>query len=221
MLDAARILRLHDLATARWHGSTAALPVAEGAFDQLVIDQHRANFDLWHREDEARDPRAQDHHIAGIKHEIDSLNQRRNDLAEQIDIHLLEVCRLRPAQPLQTQAQPLETPAQPSEPQPEVPLHSETPGLIIDRLSILALKIFHTADEVRRPGASDGHHDRNRNRLSVLNEQRTDLAFCLDGLWTEVLAGRRRFKLYRQLKIYNDPSLNTFLYLRSPASTSS
>ncbi len=201
MLVAFQIPRLHDLATAFWHDPEAAPPQPESGFDQLILDQHRANFDLWHREDEARDPLAGDSVIAQVKHDIDRLNQRRNDLVEQIDSILLEA-------------------AAPDPRGPQAPLHSETPGLIIDRLSILALKIFHTAAEVRRPNAPPEHHNRNRSRLSVLNEQRTDLASCLAELWSDVRGGRRRFKLYRQLKMYNDPSLNPILYGRTrPASS--
>ena len=189
MLDAIHITALHDLATAHWHHPAAA-PQPVTPFDQLILDQHRANFDLWHREDEARDPLASDHAIVHTKHDIDRLNQRRNDLVEQIDIALLASC----------------------DPNPTAPLHSETPGLIIDRLSILALKIFHTAEEIHRPSATAAHRDRNLARFAVLTEQRDDLAACLNQLWTDVLASRRRFKLYKQLKMYNDPSLNPILY---------
>ena len=92
------------------------------------------------------------------------------------------------------------------------PLHSESPGLILDRLSILALKLYHTAEESRRASASGEHRQRNIERLQLLEEQREDLAACLNTLWTEVLSGKRRFKLYRQLKMYNDPDLNPAVY---------
>ncbi|MGB8259692.1 MAG: DUF4254 domain-containing protein, partial [Terracidiphilus sp.] len=97
-------------------------------------------------------------------------------------------------------------------PEPAAPLHSESPGLMIDRLSILALKIYHTREEAERTGAPTGHAERNRERLEVLVEQRADLAACLDTFWAEVVSGRRRFKLYRQLKMYNDPTLNPAIY---------
>jgi hypothetical protein len=83
---------------------------------------------------------------------------------------------------------------------------------MIDRLSILALKVFHTREEIDRPNAPAGHRDRNRDRLALLTEQRNDLAACLDQLWLDVLAGKRRFKIYRQLKMYNDPTLNPAIY---------
>lgn len=192
MLSGSHIVTLHDQCTAHGHDASSPAPDPSSPFDQLVLDQHQANYDLWHREDQARDPNASDHTIVAVKHDIDHLNQRRNDLAEQIDLALLH---LAPANST-------------------APLHSESPGLIIDRLSILALKIFHTEEQLHR--STPEHQHRNQSRLLVLNEQRTDLAACLDSLWTEVLAGRRRFKLYRQLKMYNDPTLNPVLYTRSP-----
>jgi hypothetical protein len=199
MLDAARILRLHDRSTLHGHNPAASAPRPDSALAELVLDQHQANFDLWHREDEARDPLAPDHTIAEVKHAIDRLNQLRNDRAEQIDLMLLA-----------------EIEEQGFHLNPVAPLHSESPGLIIDRLSILALKIFHTEEEAHR--STTEHQDRNLLRLAVLNEQRGDLAACLDALWTEALAGRRRFKLYRQLKMYNDPALNPVLYGQTQSS---
>ena len=138
--------------------------------------------------------------MASVKRRIDKTNQRRNDLAEQLDRALLGW---------------LETEGFESLPNPEAPLHSESPGLIVDRLSILALKIYHTREEAERQDAPAGHAERNRQRLAILEEQRSDLAGCLDALWRQTLAGTRRFKLYRQLKMYNDPTLNPAIYRRN------
>lgn len=204
MLSAEKIVSLHDGLTRDWHLHEAAIaapadPDAAASLDwlALVALQHRANFDLWHIEDEARTPGATDAELAGVKRRVDSTNQRRNDLAEQLDRRLLAW--------LEPQFLP----------NAAAPLHSESPGLIIDRLSILALKIFHTAEEAARSDAPEGHAERNRQRLSILEEQRSDLAACLDSLWQEVLRGHRRFKLYRQLKMYNDPSLNPSIYRKA------
>lgn len=90
--------------------------------------------------------------------------------------------------------------------------------MMIDRLSILALKIYHTKEEAERMDAPPGHAERNRERLAILEEQRIDLAGCLDTLWRETVGGTRRFKLYRQLKMYNDPTLNPAIYGKSGAS---
>ncbi len=192
-LEADHITELHAQANAHWHDASHPAPDARHSLDKLILEQHRANFDLWHREDAARDPMAADQAIAAVKRAIDKLNQRRNDLTERIDQCLIKA---------QSQLDAA----------PDIPLNSETPGLIIDRLSILSLKLFHTEEEIRRPGATGQHRERNTERLAILTEQRTDLAACLAALWTEVLAGRRRFKLYRQLKMYNDPELNPVLY---------
>jgi hypothetical protein len=196
--SAAAIAALHDEATRRWHHDPASNPPVPEPLYATILAQHRANFDLWHTEDRARDPRATDADLAEVKRSIDAINQRRNDLAEQCDTllleHVTEILGLKGG------------------PDSTAPLNSESPGLIIDRLSILALKIFHTQEEIHRPHAPTGHADRNRQRLGLLTEQRSDLVACLDQLWSDVLQGTRRFKIYRQLKMYNDPSLNPAIY---------
>ena len=194
------ILYLHDMFTKWWHAHPEPAPRewhdAHGRvhWHARIELHHRENFELWHIEDEARRPGASDAEIADCKRRIDRTNQRRNDLAEKLDEWLLE--HLAPL----------------GLPNPDAPLHSESPGLIIDRLSILALKIYHTREEIRRPGAPAGHSQRNHARLLVLEEQLADLAGCLDALWDDTLAGAQRFKLYRQLKMYNDPALNPAIY---------
>ncbi len=203
MLNLASLTRIHDEATRTWHLDQSISPAFQPSshpaiqpaspLELLAVQQHRANFDLWHQEDAARNPQATDTAIAEVKHVIDRLNQLRNDLVEQIDCVLL-------CEAIQSA---------------DAPLHSETPGLIVDRLSILALKIYHTAEEAHRDSASPQHRARNGDRLSVLLEQRQDLASCLEDLWAQVLAGKRRFKLYRQMKMYNDPDLNPVLYSHS------
>jgi hypothetical protein len=194
MLDALLITKMQDELTAALHETERELAVETSAdgLMALAMAQHRANFELWHEEDKARVPDASNAEIAGVKRAIDALNQKRNDLVEKIDVWLIE--RL----------------AQSS----TAPLHSETPGLIVDRLSILALKIYHTREESVRESATEEHRLRNVERLALLEEQRGDLAECLDVLWAEVLGGTRRFKLYRQMKMYNDPELNPAVYAR-------
>lgn len=194
MLSAEHLATLHDQLTRGWHEGSSASPDIDNEWFQRVARHHRANFDLWHIEDEARTPGATDSDLASVKRRIDRTNQLRNDLAEQLDCALLDH--------LASQSLPI----------PSAPLHSESPGLIIDRLSILSLKIYHTREEAERVDAPRGHTERNQGRLAILEEQRADLAGCLDVLWRETLAGTRRFKLYRQLKMYNDPTLNPAIY---------
>jgi hypothetical protein len=203
MLSANEIAALHDTMTQEWHlrppqpasqpAPADPLPDA-AAWSEAVIRQHLANFELWHIEDEARRPDATDAEMAAVKRRIDPTNQRRNDLAEKLDLALLAFLEPRHL------------------PNPQAELHSESPGLIIDRLSILALKIYHTREEAQRSDVSEEHRQRNHQRLKILLEQRADLAGCLDQLWRQTLAGSRRFKLYRQLKMYNDPTLNPAIY---------
>ena len=202
MLTALQITRLQDQATLRWHQDLAAsapltpavseTPAASADMIELALAHHRANFDLWHEEDKVREPGATDTSIASLKRSIDALNQKRNDLVEALDRTLLAEAGVQ---------------------NPAAPLHSESPGLILDRLSVLALKLYHTAEEAHRATASEAHRQRNLARLDLLREQRDDLASCLDELWQQTLAGRRRFKLYRQLKMYNDPDLNPAVYV--------
>lgn len=205
MLDALEIVRMQDEATERWHRNETwpdalTLALAEDpktvqqqspGLLQIALANHRANYDLWHEEDKAREPDAADDRIAAVKHAIDVLNQSRNDLVEAMDRLLLAEAGAQNC---------------------DAPLHSETPGLMVDRLSILALKIYHTAEESRRDSATEEHRQKNRDRLTLLQEQRGDLAVCLNAVWKDVLAGKRRFKLYRQMKMYNDPELNPVVY---------
>ncbi len=206
MLSAQAIVDLHDQRTRAWHvvdpapcegGSAGRVePVDNPAAEwlALVARQHRSNFDLWHIEDEARAPGATDAELAAVKRRIDATNQLRNDLVEDLDRALTAWLAERGL------------------PREEAPLNSESPGLIVDRLSILSLKIYHTREEAARAHAPAGHAGRNHARLQILEEQRADLAGCLDALWQQTLAGTRRFKLYRQLKMYNDPALNPAIY---------
>jgi len=209
MVSVQQIVTLQDGTTRSWHdtphadfggsptsaaGDANSEEKAREEWLMLVARQHHANFDLWHIEDEARAPGASDTDLAAVKRRVDVTNQLRNDLVEDVDRMLLGWLEKRGL------------------PKRDAPLNSETPGLIIDRLSILSLKIYHTREEVERLHSPVGHSARNRERLAILEKQRRDLAGCLDVLWKEILNGTRRFELYRQLKMYNDPALNPAIY---------
>ena len=193
-INASGILRVFDQSIADWHKEPSSPSGPWPNELRSLLDLHRANFDLWHEEDKARDPIATDAAIAEVKRNIDRFNQQRVDSLEQFDAMLFQLL------------------AEYGLPNPAAPLHSETPGIMVDRLSILSLKLYHTQEEIDRANATVEHKDRNRERLGILNQQRADLADCLNVLWQQVLDGQRSFKLYRQLKMYNDPTLNPVLY---------
>jgi hypothetical protein len=197
-VDAHAIVRLQDQRTLEWHAIPPPIPSHTGrniretaeSLQGLVEAQHATNYTLWHAEDEARRPGTQHADLARIKQQIDRVNQHRNDITEQIDALLL----LHLGYPSGGEQ------------------HSETPGMIMDRLSILSLRLFHTREEMERAGAPPGHRERNRSRLGTIEEQRGDLTVCLERLWRQICAGQRHFKQYRQLKMYNDPDLNPAIY---------
>lgn len=202
MFRPASVTALQDKHTALWHivpvtdealaaGRDAA--IAPDSADALLLRQHLANFELWHEEDKAREPGASDARIAAVKRAIDRLNQRRHDVTELLDALLLDL-------------------AHHAHWNEGSPLYSETPGMMTDRLSILSLKIFHTQEEMARQNAPSGHRERNAGRLAVLEAQRGDLAVCLHEMWQRVEAGHAHFRLYKQLKMYNDRDLNPAMY---------
>ena len=177
----------------QWHES---IPSVEGQdLESLIVRQHLENFTLWHHEDDARNPSATDSTIAQVKRAIDACNQRRNDLIEQIDIFLL--------QSLAEKGVLLDM---------STPMNSETPGSMIDRSSIMSLKIYHMGEEANRESASIQHRDKAAKKVVVLQQQISDLGTCLLELLQAVQAGARHFKTYRQFKMYNDPTLNPKIY---------
>lgn len=187
------LLALHDEALATWYRDKPD-EVASGAeLRALVLAQHFCNFSLWNHEDEARRRDVADSHIADTKRAIDTWNQKRNDLIERLDVFLLE--ELKDADITRARQ------------------NSETAGSMVDRCSILALKIHHMGVNAARVDDLEVAVQ-SAGKLKVLRQQRDDLASCLQELIDDFRAGRRFFKLYRQYKAYNDPRLNPALYTR-------
>jgi hypothetical protein len=182
-LNAAEVVALHDRALAN------ARPAGASALEQ----NHWHNCKLWAQEDLARRRHVADAEIAANKRAIDAHNQKRNDAIERIDEELL--ASLKDVRR-----------------KPGARLSSETPGAMIDRLSILALKIHHMRLQTERTDAGREHVETCRTKLAVLVEQRADLAACLDRLLDEARRGESYFKVYRQFKMYNDPKLNPAIY---------
>jgi hypothetical protein len=176
-----------------WHSQPVFNPCRDLLY--LVCEQHKFNFLLWHEEDIARSPHVGDSRIAAVKRAIDRFNQQRNDATERIDDFLKREIEDRTV---------IVT--------PEARWNSETPGSVIDRLSILALRIYHMQEQVNRPDAEADHVERSRQKLSVLELQHQDLSTALAELLADIFAGRKRLKVYRQYKMYNDPALNPYLY---------
>ena len=180
----------------QWHVKAPEPNYDEASdFPSLVSRQHYVNFELWHQEDMARDLDAPDSKIAAVKRAIDVLNQRRNDMIEQMDQCLLTVLHKNN---IQCTA--------------DAEMNSETPGSIIDRLSINALKIYHMDEEIQRRNVADEHRKKCSVKLSVLNDQRNDLKKSLETLLADLNNGKKRLKVYQQMKMYNDENLNPILY---------
>ena len=177
----------------RWHEVEPAH--AEEGLQGKVCDLHRFNFLLWHEEDIARSPAVTDTRIAAVKRAIDGYNQARNDAIEKLDDWLIGelATRLVVARA-------------------EAPAATETPGAAIDRLSILELRRFHMREQAERPDASPEHRAKAAEKLAVLDAQRDHLVTALDRLLAEIFSGGRPLRVFRQMKMYNDPTMNPYLY---------
>lgn len=147
----------------------------------------------WHYEDLIRDPHIDPVEALALKHRIDRSNQDRTDLVEEIDSYF------------RTQYSDIK-------PLDDARLNTESPAWAVDRLSILALKIYHMQEQTERTDASEEHRWRCKEKLSVLLEQQKDLSTAIDQLLDDYQAGRKVMKVYRQMKMYNDPSTNPVLY---------
>lgn len=168
-------------------------PFAEGSTEALLYLKNWIDTVQWHLEDIIRDPAIDPVAALALKRRIDASNQHRTDVVEQIDDRIISLFNTMNVSP-------------------EVPLNSETPAWLLDRMSILVLKIWHMEEQTQRTDATAEHRNRCAARLAVLMEQHTDMGRCFDELMSEVAAGRRRIKVYRQMKMYNDASLNPVLY---------
>jgi hypothetical protein len=177
---------------------------------QWIRTNHRFNTLLWREEDLARRTRVADAEIAANKRAIDRFNQARNDATERVDEILLVALGLVDRTSAESDT-PVSTAA------PGARLNSETAGSMVDRLSIMALKIHAMRAQTQRADADAAHLASSRRKLAQLEQQRGDLMGCLDALISDAAAGRAYFKVYRQFKMYNDARFNPVLVAEAAA----
>ncbi len=168
-------------------------PYSASSFEALLYAKNWIDTVQWHLEDIIRLPDINPVEGIAIKRRIDKSNQDRTDLVEKIDDYFLEQFRNV-------------TPA------PQARINSETPAWLLDRMSILLLKIYHMKEQTERKDATAEHIAKTKTKLSVLLEQQRDMALAFDEMMEDIGSGKRRFKVYRQMKMYNDASLNPMLY---------
>ncbi|MCI5777617.1 MAG: DUF4254 domain-containing protein [Bacteroidales bacterium] len=168
-------------------------PYPADAIEHLMYRKNWIDTVQWHLEDIIRDPQIDPVTALQIKRRIDKSNQERTDMVEYIDSYFLDKFKdVKPA--------------------PDAQINTESPAWAIDRLSILALKIYHMAIEVDRKDADKAHVEACAKKLAVLNEQHSDLSQAIEQLLADIAAGRKYMKVYKQMKMYNDPALNPVLY---------
>jgi hypothetical protein len=195
-------------AVTEWHtNKPEALPFPDvdvrtsNALLHLILNQHYMNYCIWHVEDTVRRKDLSTYVIAGCKHSIDRLNQQRNDFMEQVDVCLIRIL----------------TPYLPSpEANNNSKYNTESLGMAIDRLSIMALKIYHMEEQSQRTDVDFVHIKKCQDKMAILKEQRSDLIRAVSCLLDDYKTGSKQPKLYFQFKMYNDPALNPELYKQTP-----
>ena len=168
-------------------------PYTKGTIEYLLYAKNWVDTVQWHYEDIIRDPNIDPVAALTLKRKIDASNQERTDMVEYIDGYFLKKY---------SHVHVKDT----------AKINSESPAWAFDRLSILALKIYHMHEEANRADASQDHRDKCQAKLNVLLEQRTDLSTAIDDLLSDIENGNKFMKVYKQMKMYNDPSLNPVLY---------
>ena len=192
-LSSQAICAFHDERVAQLDRAPISAAAEASEAWQWIEADHRYNTLLWDEEDLARRTEVPDAAIAANKRAIDGYNQRRNDAIEKIDEALL--ARIASVTPRENAWH-----------------NSETAGAMIDRLSILALRLRHMTEQTERTDVAPAHIASCREKLARLVQQRADLARCLDTLLTRAGEGRAFWRIYRQFKMYNDPELNPHLH---------
>ncbi len=168
-------------------------PYQEGSIEAYLYVKNWIDTVQWHLEDLIRDPQIDPVAALALKRRIDKSNQDRTDLVEMIDSYFLTIYK-------------------DVEVKEDATINTESPAWAVDRMSILALKIYHMKEQVNRADASEEHRATCQKKLDVLLEQQKDLSGAIDQLIADIEAGRKYMKVYKQMKMYNDPSTNPVLY---------
>ncbi|MCL1850142.1 MAG: DUF4254 domain-containing protein [Bacteroidetes bacterium] len=168
-------------------------PYPQGSIEALLYHKNWIDAVQWHLEDLIRDPNIDPVEALNIKRRIDASNQERTDMVEYLDSYFLDLYK-----DVKTNE--------------DTPLNTETPAWAFDRLSILELKIFHLEQELKRANVSEEHLQKCQEKLNVLLQQEIDLSVAIEQLLNDIAAGRKKMKVYKQMKMYNDPNLNPVLY---------
>lgn len=189
MIDVDKVVKIQASCTDKWHHHK--IEIDQTDFYAIVQENMKFNYELWHEEDKARRDDCGFEYVRDAKRVIDDCNQQRNNRIEKMDRWIVDA--LEPA----TQ---------------DCPSNSETPGMMIDRLSILSLKSFHMNEQVIRQDVGEEHRASAQQKLEVIKLQLTQLSNCLRELLVAVADKTRTFNVYYQFKMYNDPSMNPQLY---------
>lgn len=168
-------------------------PYAENSIENKLYLKNWIDTVQWHLEDIVRDPEIDPNYGMEIKRRIDKSNQHRTDVVEQLDDYYMDLFKE-------------------VIPNTNARINTESPGWVVDRLSILCLKIYHMREEVQRPNVSDVHKTKCNDKLNILLEQEKDLTEAFNYLLSQFKNGERVIKVYRQMKMYNDEELNPVLY---------
>lgn len=175
--------------------ASAPAPYAAGSIEAILYAKHWIDAAQWHMEDIIRDPEIDPAEALALKRRIDASNQDRTDMVEELDTYFRNLYSGVKASP-------------------DASINTESPAWAIDRLSILALKIWHMAEQAARTDAGEAHRGKCAAKLAVLHEQREDLSTAIDQLLDDIAAGRKYMKVYRQMKMYNDADTNPVLYAK-------
>ncbi len=192
-LNSSIIVQVFEKSIQSWHNNQFENPYPLQSLEFLCFNKNQIDTTQWHQEDEIRRNDISTEDFVACKRKIDALNQQRTDWVEQLDDLIFDFYKH-------------------SKKNINAKMNSETPAWLIDRMSILELKIYHMKEQTLRSDVDQVHIEKCKLKLDILLQQRVDMCTCLDELLIDIENGNRYFKVYRQMKMYNDKTLNPALY---------